>query len=185
MAHAGSPKHQKRKHVAAVAVLILTFFSIFVFGGISLAKYITNAESAQGASVGAFVPAIAYGESWYDENGQLKTSLEAGSHASPNFYPFAVTNDAATTAVVVTVELTAEQVLPLEYTLYLADELLTPVAAVGDTRTYTCVLAGGQKADFSLSVSWLEGERDERFNGLTNDVRMSVVCEQEQMGGAR
>ena len=174
---------QKCKHAVLLTVLILAFVLILVFAAISLAKYTSNAESAEGASVGSFVPTIVYGESWYDENGQLQSNLMPGPHDTPMLYPFAVKNDSAT-PVMVTVELTAEQVLPLEYKLYLAGELLTPNATVADTRTYTCEILSGQEADFSLSVAWLEGERDERFNALTNDVRMTVVCEQIQVGGA-
>ncbi len=182
---------QKNKFTFLLAALIISLVAVLVGAGISLAKYTSNAKGTKNeAAVGAFVPTITYGEDWYDENGDLQTNLLPGTPTSPKKYSFVVTNDVSATPICVVVELTVEQVLPLNCDLYmLTDEgemRLEPdtEGLAGDTRTYTCVLKNAERANFFLVVSWLEGERDERFNGLTNDIRMTVVCEQTQTGGA-
>ena len=167
-----------RRRVVLLLLLAVFFVATLVGGGISLAKYTQTAQSAQSVGVGAFVPTITYDESW-----ELADTLVPGNPAEPERYPFIVTNDSGTTPVLVVVELTAEQVLPLDYALYLGEQRLEPKSVQGDTRVYSHLVEEGE-ANFSLSVSWLEGERDERFNGLTNDIHMVVVCEQAQIGGA-
>jgi hypothetical protein len=155
-------------------LLVVTFAA----ASISFAKYAQSEKMAQSAAVGAFVPTLTYDESW-----KLEGSLVPGSPTEPERYPFVVTNDSSTIPILVVVELTVEQVLPLEYVLYLGEQQLEPESVQGDTRIYTHLVQNGE-ANFALAVSWLEGEHDERFNGLTNDVRMVVVCEQTQVGGA-
>jgi len=169
---------QKRKYTALFGVLIMLLLAIVAIGGISLARYTQNAGVEESASVGAFSPVLACGDSWETEE-----SFQIGGLAHPAQLPFTVTNENSVTPVLVFVELTAEQVLPLEYGLYLEDELLLPDSVEGNTYTYTHFLANGT-ANFELSVSLVAGEYDERFNGLTNDVRLRVVCEQAQVGGA-
>lgn len=169
---------KKHKFALLLTVMLVLLISVTVGAGFSLAKYAQSVQSAQSAAVGSFVPTITYGESW-----ELEETLVAGGFDQPNHYPFAVANEQGSTPVLVVVELTVEQVLPIACELYLGEQCLEPDSVAGNTRTYTYLVQEGA-ADFSLSVFWLEGERDERFNGLTNDIHMTVVCEQAQIGGA-
>ena len=168
----------KRKFTLIFGILILLLIATFVGAGFSFAKYTQSKKSMQSATVGNFVPTITCDERWEETH-----TLVAGSASEPENYPFTVTNDDVGMSVLVIVELTVEQVLPLECDLYLGTERLEPDSVQNDRRTYTYLLRES-KAEFSLSVFWPEGEYDERFNGLTNDVRMVVVCEQAQPGGA-
>ena len=176
---------EKRRAVVCLALLLVALIAILVIGGISLARYTQSAEEQQSAGIGAFRPVIACGESWEDtESFQIKDLTHPASLS------FAVSNDGDDMPVLVIVELTPERVLPLEYALYLGEELLTPDAEqTGDTVVYTYLLQNAE-AEFSLRVSFARGEngeyleRDERFNGLTETMRMVVTCEQAQIGGA-
>ena len=167
----------KRKFTVLFGILILFLLATLAGAGISLAKYTQSKQSLQSATVGNFIPTITYDERW-----EMSQTLLAGSASDPENYPFTVINDEGGMPVWVIVELTVEQVLPLECVLYLGTERLEPDSIRGNTRMYTYLLREGE-AEFALSVFWPEGEYDERFNGLTNDIRMVVVCEQAQPGG--
>lgn len=170
--------YHKRIVAVIFAVLIGLLVAILVVGGISLARYTQSVENTSSANVAAFVPHITYDGNW-----EMEESITAGSIVEPKRYHFAVTNDLENMPLRVIVELTVEQVLPLDCTLYAGTQRLEPDRVTGNTRIYTTTVQNGE-TEFALSISWLEGEYDERFNGLTNDVHMIVLCEQLQEGGS-
>lgn len=169
---------KRHKYAVLWAMMILSLAAILVFGGISLAKYTKSMSHANSATVGGFVPVLSC-----DERLEVEKSISVSVLQQPMQLPFTVTNDGGTTPVLVIVELSAEQVLPLEYALYVNGETVEPDNNEGVPQVYTYTLQSGV-AEFSLSVSLARGAYDERFNGVTNDIHMTVICEQAQIGGA-
>ena len=167
----------RRRRLIILAVLLLLLVNI-AFMGASLAKYVEEHDGGEGASISGFAPTITCDESW-----EHKEQVSVSSAARPTELPFRVSNTDGDTSVIVIVTLTTEQILPLSFDLYVGDDLLRPDSTVGGTSVYQYVIDVEDK-DFSLVVSWGADQYDERFNGLTNDITLTVVCEQYQLGDA-
>ena len=168
----------RRKFRIFLGAWLVLLVAVVVFGGVSLAKYTQGVEQANSAGVGEFAPVLSL-----DDKLELEESVSIGVLNEPMQLPFVVSNEEGSTPILVIVELSAEQVLPLEYALRVNGEDIEPDSVQGELCVYTYLVESGE-VDFSLSVALTKGEYDERFNGLTNDIRMTVICEQAQIGGA-
>ena len=177
------PKMRKKLTVKKVILicwciaLVLCVISVSV----SLAKYIGQKSAAGNGNLAAFNPSIELGDEW-----ELDATFSQAGLTEASRLGMTVTNDGETLAqVIVTVE--TEGALPLDIALYpcASDGVesataLTPDATFssGNTYVYLVTLEAGAEAELTLSVEWQDGAYDERFNGITEKMHISVVCEQ-------
>ena len=168
------PFWKTKRGIVVICLLCLLTLNVTLMG-VSLARYTQTAAGGSDGGVLAFTPVIKYGDAW-NYSGSFVLTGAAGEAAKQ--LPFEVDNTENGTPIRVTVTLTAEQVLPLTFSLFVAGEERT--FAAGESITYTVDLDLDETVSFLLTAEWAADVYDERLNGITNDVHLSVVCEQIQ-----
>ena len=81
-----------------------------------------------------------------------------------------------------TITVIPEGVLPLSYRLLLGETPLTLTQKDGALVATATMSAATAEQEFTLIAEWMSPEFDERFGGLSETVKIRVLCEQWQEG---
>lgn len=167
-------KSKNRKISKSSVALCLLFLLIvnFALVGITFGRYREEENKSNDAKVLGFSPVIVQDEFTGDFSITAENAV-AGM-------PFTVMNEGAGVGLNVFITLQVEGVLPLTYSLY-SGETKIELTQEGNSFVGETIIPLGQVArEFLLVGAWEESSYDERFNGLTDSVHLSVVCEQRQ-----
>lgn len=152
----------------ALVLLVLNFLLM----NVSFAKFKDEEKGNNSAGVAGFSPIIVQD----GFSGEFAVTMEDAVAGMP----FTLMNDGAEVGMNVTITLSVDGVLPLSYSLYAEDEEITLTKNGNEFIAETVMSVGMESRDFVLVGKWEEDTYDERFNGLTDRVQLSVVCEQRQ-----
>ena len=177
---AGSKKKlltPRRVLLIAAVLLILNLSATSIF----FASFISSSEQSDDARAATFVPTIDYGGSWSYSQSFNASSAEMGATLG-----FVVDSTKVEVSTRTTVTVTHQGVLPLDYLLYTCAESeiasstpLTPTSVSGNVITYEVELpAVTNSVPFTLMARWRNGVYSEYFNGLSDTMNVTVVCEQ-------
>ena len=173
-----------RKALLALVFLLLALNLTLM--GVSLAKY--TSEVNFNRSVKGIISFSIKDDTVFEEEVTIGApSGSTGEEDAAALYQtkpvsMEITNDGDLAAVgTVTVEY--ENVLPLDYLIYVNDVELLPTSSEDNVYTYELRMTPGEVVTLDLLVKWQDGAYDERLGGLTETAHFRAVFEQD-MGGA-
>ena len=181
------------KHIKNTTVrraLLVCFSALIVlnlcFMGVSFAKYVSSIENDGSGDTAKFDPVIDVGQEWTATETFSQAGLSNASRLG------GTVRNGGNTPITAYVTLEGDGILPLDFEVYACAKTeidsATPLTKDDSLSTenisvYAIALDPSEQSDFAISVKWQDGAYDERFNGLTETVRITVVCEQNQLGG--
>jgi hypothetical protein len=159
------------KRVVLIVMLLLLILDLALMG-LSFARYREEHSAASGVGVVGFAPTLVEGE--------FEGDFPATAPKEP--LCFTVQNANREVGVRLTITVIPEGVLPLSYRLLLGETPLTLTQKDGALVATATMAAATAEQEFTLIAEWMSPEFDERFGGLSETVKIRVLCEQWQEG---
>ena len=159
-------KVKRRIFFLAAIVVLLLLNALMPWG--SFAKYRDTVVIHESAALLEFDPKI--GEC-YDYDGNIVMDEEGE-------IPCKFVNPQEVDVKVIVI-LTSEGEFPISYTLVLEDGTELEGVREGNEYTFTFSVPAGETPEFKVASSWDAPNYDERFNGLSEDISIRIICEQD------